>query len=254
MDVQQFESELAQLAVSSFEEFADLADYIWKSPNLIDSETKIELEKLDAYFPLKGDPKQDEMAERLRKMRWHHERRKLQHVFPYVMANGNLFTCISVFETYCLMVCKAIEKHAGLSFSEFRGSGISKCFNYMSSGKIDLARTAFRRQVQVAILVRNCLFHANGVLEWSRDEKELRRLIAAREYLSDNLRVEPSHDELGQVAITASKLGSRLQISNGYAHDVCYYVQCHFVDLCKLAQIAYAKNCTINLPYHSALR
>ena len=247
------DDDLERLALSAFEEFDDISDYIWKSPRFINSETKIEIEKLDAYFPFRGDPEQDEAANRLRKMRWRDEGRKLLRVFPYVMANGNLFTSISVFETYCLLLCKSIEKKTQISLSNYSGSGILRCFNYFAHVPIDLDRVAYRKQVSVAIRIRNCLFHANGLLTWSKDEKELRRLVAAREFLPKNLRTKKVGKFPGEVMIVSSRLGDRIQISNEYSHDVAYYLKCQFVDLCKHVQIIFDGQSTINLPITSAL-
>lgn len=42
-------------ARSTADEFSNVADYIWKTPNFIEQEITIEKEKLDAYFPLRGD-------------------------------------------------------------------------------------------------------------------------------------------------------------------------------------------------------
>jgi hypothetical protein len=244
----ELDSELHRLALSSYEEFADIADYIWKCPNLIESETKIEIEKLKEYFPLKGDSEHDETARRFRKIRWQHEGRKLRGVFPYVMANGNLFTCISVFETHCLMLCKAIEKRSNIALFECKGLGISRCFNFLSKVPINLNRLSFRREVLSAILIRNCLFHASGILEWSRDKDELRRIVAKRTYWSDYTRSKISEQESLDVSIVNTKLGDQLQITNEYSHVVSNYLKFQFIDLCKKSQLACNKKCTIELP------
>src|SRR5229473_496563 len=69
-------------------EFSDVADYIWKTPNLIEQEKAVEEEKLRAYFPLTGDLEKDDLARRLRAGRWAHESRKLFSLFPSLMASG----------------------------------------------------------------------------------------------------------------------------------------------------------------------
>jgi hypothetical protein len=245
----EFNEELQRLSLSAFDEFGDIADYIWKSPNLIESERKIELEKLNRYFPLTGDPEKDEKAKQLRRVRWRHEGRKLRGVFPYVMANGNLFTCISVFETYCLMLCKAIERRSGADLSRCKGSGVSKSFNFLSKTPIDLNQLAFREQVLIAILIRNCLFHANGILDWSRDESELRKVVARRSYLDTRSRsISSEVQEPDEIAIMETKLGDCLVISNSYPHIVSSYLKYHLIDMCKNAQTIVGGECTIQLP------
>jgi len=246
--MEEFDQELYGLACIAHQEFADIADYIWKSPRLIESETKIEIEKLKAYFPLTDDSENDETAKRLRRMRWEHEERKLHGVFPTVMANGNLFTCLSVFETYCLMLCKSIERRSNKLLSDCKGSGISKFFRFLSKVPIDLDQLAFRAEVRSAIMIRNCLFHASGMLEWSRDSEELRKIVAARAYLSEYTRARISGREFTDVEIVNGHLGEQLQVTNHYAHVVANYLKFHFTDMCKRTQLACNGRCTIELP------
>jgi hypothetical protein len=176
----QFIDQLRGLSKAAYIEFSDVLDFIWKTPKLIESETKLEIRKLQTKFPLNGDPEHDAMSEKLRRMRWVHEHHKLENVFPYLMATGNLFSSISIFETYCLMLCKVVERNGGLSLSECSGAGLARLFKFCSYAGIDLERAVFRQQVNVAIKIRNCLFHANGLLSWSRDETELRRTVAKK--------------------------------------------------------------------------
>lgn len=50
-----------QLGSQVLQEFDDLGDYIWKTPNLIEHERAVEEEKLRTYFPTTGI---------LREMKW----------------------------------------------------------------------------------------------------------------------------------------------------------------------------------------
>jgi hypothetical protein len=63
-------AKLHALAHSAYSEFGDIADYVWKSPRLIEAETKLEIEKLKAYFPLSGSRDKDAQAIKFRKTRW----------------------------------------------------------------------------------------------------------------------------------------------------------------------------------------
>ncbi|WOJ88836.1 hypothetical protein RZS28_13605 [Methylocapsa polymorpha] len=91
---------LEGLASQAFSEFSEAADYYWKSARLIDSELKSEALKLSDYYPLSGEEKADRIAIKLRKFRWTREHRKLTGVFPYLIAAGNLFSCVSLFEVF----------------------------------------------------------------------------------------------------------------------------------------------------------
>jgi hypothetical protein len=242
---------IRELAIRAYDEFSDIADFIWKSPRLIDIEMKLERRKLDKYFPLKGIAEEDDLSNRLRKTRWHHEKHKLRAVFPSLIANGNLFTCISVFETYCLMLARTLEEHTTLSLSKGSGIGISKCFRFFDRASIPRDKLVYREQVRSALLIRNCLVHASGLLEWSRDSMELIGLIKEHLYMPPYARDKISKKKLGGVTIVERTLGHQLQISNDYAHDVAYYLQCHFIDLCKGTQVVLHGEITIRLPVPS---
>jgi hypothetical protein len=238
-----------QLASNAFSEFSDVIDYIWKAPRLIESEFKLELEKLKSYFPLTGDDEHDAQSRKYRKMRWQHEGKKLTGVFPYLMATGNLFIGIALFETYSLMLCKEIDKRSGDSLSDVRGSGISRLFNFLSQTGIDLKNVPLNKQANVAIRIRNCLFHASGLINWSQDESELRRIIATYAFLStDDLeRRKKLKDPSNIVAIIPGILGDQLQITNTYAYIATCYLRNHFCHLCKQAQLIYGGT-KIDLP------
>ena len=75
--MEEIENQYQKIADRAYLEFTDVADYIWKSPRLIEHETKIETRKLKDYFP-----NNEEHA----KLRWHFESNKLNSVFPYLIA------------------------------------------------------------------------------------------------------------------------------------------------------------------------
>lgn len=85
---------LGSLASDVFTEYTDVADYVWKAPNLIKAEERIERKKLKRYFS------EDEAA--IRSFRWYLESRKLHGIFPVLIALGNLYTVVSLFENYML--------------------------------------------------------------------------------------------------------------------------------------------------------
>lgn len=149
--------ELADLAQRARLEFGDVADFIWKTPRLIESETKTEVEKLRTYYPTTGDCEKDLLARGLRKLRWNLEAPKLEHVFPYLMSTGNLFIVAALFESYCLMLCAALEKTHNVRVSDIPGVGISRFFKFLSRIGIDLETVPLRQQVQIGLKVRNCL-------------------------------------------------------------------------------------------------
>jgi hypothetical protein len=228
---------IRRLGQRAFFEFEDVADFIWKSPGLIEAEIKSEISKLEAYFPLTGDGEHDKEALRLREHRWFHERRKLSGVFPFLMSTGNLFSTIALFETYCLMLCKELQAGSGVSISEAKGIGISRWFKYLSNVGVNWSAVTFCQQVQAALKIRNCLFHASGLLASSRDEAELRKLVSDATYLSPEhrRRRRALQAEFGEVAVALGPLGDQLKITNRYPWLVSYYVREYFVALCDCA-------------------
>jgi hypothetical protein len=232
-----------RLAVSVLQEFNNLADYIWKTPNLLEHERSVEKEKLRAYFPVTGDPKRDELGERLRKARWGHESHKLFVSFPNWMATANLFLTLAQFESYCLRLVRLIEGRSNLALADAQGRGTSKIFAFLQASGIDIFTRVYCREMQVSLRVRNCLIHAEGLLELDKDEKSLRRIIAKGKYLT------PEHVErrrrlklpLDELRIAATDLGDRIVVTNDYSHVVTAYARDFLVDAAAEAHRLYAK-------------
>ncbi len=162
-----------QLASHAMREFSDVADYFWKSMRFVENEMRSEVSKLEAYFPFCGDQERDRLAAKLRKMRWSLEQRKLNSVFPYLIANGNLFTCVSLFETYVLRLCQQLEK-PNLNLKGCKGAGIERFFRFLRSPGIQVNQTYLYSEINAILRLRNCLYHANGLLSLSRDEDQVR--------------------------------------------------------------------------------
>lgn len=232
-----------RLAASMLHEFDNLRDYVWKTPNLIEHERFIEEEKLRAYFPITGDPKGDEVAQRLRQTRWYYESQKLLVSFPNWMATGNLFLSLALFESYCLRLVKLIEQRSCLFLADTRGRGTSKIFAFLEASGIDIFKRSYCREIQVSLRIRNCLIHAEGLLELDKDEKSLRRIIANGRYLA------PEHIErrrrrklpIDEIGIAASDLGDRIVVSNDYPHVITTYARDFLIDAAAEAHRLYAK-------------
>jgi len=219
---------LEELAERASQEFSDAADYIWKSPRLITHETELELKKLPAYFP--NDPDHA-------KIRWQFESDKLKRVFPYLIAIGNLFSVVSLFESYLLLFANEIERRTGKPISSVRGHGVNRLFNYFRELGLALEKVENYHQVQAAIKIRNCLAHASGLLKWSREAQELKRIQKSGSYLSKEHRKrrETSGGEYDEVQVVTSGLGERLQVNNEYAFIVTSYLSEFFIGTCQLA-------------------
>lgn len=204
-------------------------------PRIIDHERKLELSKLDAYFPDHA---------RLRDLRWQRESYKLDHTFPYLIAVGNLFGVISLFESYLLLLSGDLQAHTNVQLQNMDGRGITRIFKFFRSAGVALERVPLHEQILAAFKIRNCLSHSSGMLAWSRDTDEIRKIQQTGKYLSPEhrtMRLEQkrSFDEI-QVEQTA--LGDRLVVNNQYCHLLCGYLRTYFSELCAAANTSVTPN------------
>jgi hypothetical protein len=215
-------NEIDIITESAHREFSDAADYIWKTPRFIDKEFADELQKL---------PNDPEIAS----IRWHFESKKLKHVFPFLLATGNLFSVTSLFETYLLRLAKEVEKITSNTLSSVKGQGVQRLFNFFKACGIKPDSISLWPQIDAAIKIRNCLTHASGLLEWSRDNKELRRIVNSGTFLSKDNREKYKKviGDLDQVTIYVSGFGDRIQISNNYSWISYAYYRDFFIELCE---------------------
>ena len=220
-------STLSQLRSRIYNEFTDAMDYIWKSPRLIESETKEELEKLDVYFP--NDPD-------LAALRWRFESKRLEHAFPFLNSIGNLFGIMSLFEAYLLRIAKLLEDSSGVPIASTKGNGTDRLLKYLRSRGLSIDSIGLYPQVIAGVKIRNCLFHATGMLEWSKDSTEIRRIQSSGTYLSlDHRNRKTKSQREDEVRIISHALGERLQINNTYVWVLTYYLREFLTETCALA-------------------
>ncbi len=203
-------------------DFDDAADFIWKTPTLIEHQTEIEKAKLYQYFP-------DDV--RMRLLRWRLESRKLEKIFPSLMSTGNVFIVVSLFEMYALRLCLLTQTFSEASLRGTKGQGISRTFEYLRGTGIDHGSCRLWTQVDAALKIRNCLMHASGFLAQSRDEKDLRRILKSGTFLPREHR-----NSKDMVQIAETDLGQRLQITNEYPWLLCCYLRDFFLEMCQLAR------------------
>lgn len=221
---QEFGRQLKSLQTRALLEFENIGDYIWKAPRLIDHERKIETLKLTNY------PENSEEREYRRSV----EFRKLDHTFPYLIAAGSLYSTVSIFEAYLLLLAAMLEKRTGKSIRDVSGNGVNRVFAYLRKVGVRPDDLPLFDQISAGIRIRNCMLHANGILDWSRDGSELRRIQKARLYLSKEhrqIRMERGRDT-EEVTIGESSFGERLIVDNLYAHVFTSYLSNFFYSLC----------------------
>jgi len=205
--MEQHDNKYESIAYNASIEFSDAADYFWKSPKLIEHETKIEVEKIKTYFT-----NDDEHA----KLRWKIESFKLKNVFPYLIAVGNMFSIMSLFETYLLIISREIEKKNNIKINSINGNGINRIYKYLRQSGVNVDELPYYHQINAAIKIRNCLSHASGTLSWSNDASELRRLIKSGNYFSKDHRERriKNNSELYEVKIVSTEFGDKVIIDD----------------------------------------
>jgi len=119
------------------------------------------------------------------------------------------------------------------------GQGTQKALGILRQLGIDTSRTERWPQVDAALKIRNCLMHASGLLEESRDKDELRRLVKSRSYFSPAHRKRITERDGGYVAIVQTSLGERLQITNDYSWLVGSYLYSYYEELCNAGQMKF---------------
>lgn len=210
------------IAKGAQREFSDAADYVWKTPRFIEKEFTDELQKL---------PNDPELAH----LRWRFESNKLRNVFPFLQATGNLFSVTSLFEIYLLRLASVLEKITGNKLCTCKGQGVQRIFNFLKVCGIKPHSINLWPQIDAALKIRNCLTHASGLIEWSRDDKDIRRIVKSGTFLNKDVRkrYKDVNGELDQVIIYTSAFGDRIEISNNYAWLSCAYYRDFLIELCE---------------------
>jgi len=214
-----------------YHEFSALADYIFKLPRFLDAEIEIEKKKLFDYFPKSNDPETDQRNAGLRAMRFDLEFGNLLGRFPRFMAASNLMQACSLFENALLRVCRTHGSFQAWSSAQ-QSKGVAGLFRFLAATGRPAAALSFGRQVEIALLFRNCLVHANGLLALSRNETEIRRIIKAREFVETERRgkYDPAGD-FWRAKIEPTAEGPALSTSNNYAFVSCGQFRDFLLDL-----------------------
>jgi len=218
---------LGKLEWQAFHELNDISDYIWKSPRLLTHEKTLEQQKLETYFPDGG---------RTAEIRRHYESVKLNETFPRLIAVGNLFSTLSVFENYVLLLLNLLQEHSTTLPKHESSQGVAA---HLKAAKVYGAApydAKYYEQVCVAISIRNCLMHAKGLLAAFRSGEALKTQIKQCKFLcsDDRKRRAVRGKSLGSdlVSIEQAELGEQLAITNEYSHHVCFYLREYFCALC----------------------
>lgn len=210
--------------------FSSLADFIWKTPRLIDDERERERKKLHLYFPDEGDDERRSRNAELRKLRAYLEGKKLVFEFPEFMAHSNLFMAASAFERHLLGFAKDVEQISGRPLKEVKGQGVSKLFRYLGENGYDPSKIAFYEQVDAFLTIRNALLHASGDLELCREAPKIKQIVQHSIFIERSRRAKGGlPDECGRPE--AVIIADRLLINNNLAFRAAAYFKQFLLEL-----------------------
>ena len=199
--------------------YSTLQDYLWKSPNFIQSEVEVERGKLAAYFP-----SDDPQSEELRNLRIELEGAKLFKHFPLLIAESNLYLATAWFEKHLHRLAKFYDEASGADLRGTSGNGANRYFQHLKAAKIGIHELESYERVQFALVIRNALLHASGMLELSRDEKRIRDGVKAELFLEKVRRKKEggNADEQGrpEVWVENGQLGVNFYYAQRVSRDM----------------------------------
>ena len=194
-------------------EFECIADCIWKFNHQIDYLKKLEREKLDAYFP------NDKV---LQTLRLRHEFYKLEDIFPRTLNYSFVVFVYIEIETRLMTLCELIyeELRTPICVKELKGSGINRYINYLTKFlRINKNDLEILPVIFNLATIRNCIVHANGFIDSSKDSNEINNLIKNEHYLPEHHRRTPKREE-------------KLIISEDYDNEQRLKIDMHYPFLC----------------------
>lgn len=193
---------------------------------LIDHERKIELEKLQAYYPNDLE---------MQNIRWKRESQKLDSTFPFLIAQGNFLNATAMFEIYVLLLVKSVETESLRQLKDIKGQGVTRALNFLKANSVLYANMQNWEQVSIAITFRNCIVHASGSLAYFRNGSQIKNIVENKRFLSPDIlkwRQELGSD-VNEVFLGIHPiLGERLVITNSYSHWITFVLRGFFSGLC----------------------
>ncbi|WP_340679607.1 hypothetical protein [Paraglaciecola sp.] len=121
-----------------------------------------------------------------------------------------------------------------MSLNSDKGQGVSKINNYFKIVGLEFKSVHLFEQVDAALKIRNCLFHASGILDWCKKPEQVVGIVDNLTFLSEahRQRRKASDKKANEVIINTTKFGRRLEIINDYSFLVANYLRDYFVGLC----------------------
>jgi len=225
-------------------EFNHLSDYIWKFNLQIDELRTIELEKLESYFP--NDPE-------MQAARWHNESQKLDYFFPVALNYSFIVLVFITIEARLMKACDLITEFKGLPIraKDMAGNGFERYMSFLTKmAGVSREKLTIWNQISKFSIIRNCIVHTSGFIEFSNDEKAIRSIIQDRSYFSSEhsehkVSIEKYEKEnnvsIRPVRIEKTDNGERLIIEIDYSHNICFYGRDFLMQVLKETGLPYVQ-------------
>lgn len=219
--------QITKLAFQISSEMSEIADYVWKSPRLLEHETKIELQKVSDMKAVG--------SERTAAMRWSFEHKKLSETFPHLIAVANLYMSVSACENHILSLLTLLRMRQSPPTAA-RSAGLIQHLGACREFGMKPEDSPYYQQVLSIVEIRNCLMHANGFLDASKKRANIEAIVRERKYVDGDLKrywkengISPSEN----IWIATDVDGVRLDIDNMFSYHSCYFLREFSIGLCK---------------------
>src|SRR3989339_826794 len=113
-------------------------------------------------------------------------------------------------------------------------TNVSNLFDYFRKKGVNLEKVTLFKQIQASIKIRNCFFHASGVISWSKDDIELKNIVKNKLYFDNKEKENPriNTDQEWVISIVESDFGQQLQLTHNYTFILSNYIKIFLKDLC----------------------
>ena len=207
-----------------YADFNDTLDGVWKFCEHIDHLKK--KEKIDTP---------DQGAEVKKSIRWLLEAGKLHHTFPRLLNYSFLIHSWILLETSCLALCQhvASKQQSRFKIRDINGQGLERCLLFLNRLEVCQKQDLVNYEAIALInTLRNCIAHANGILEESKDRERIEIGLSRQYVLMDPMGDQPRKWIVGNdVWIEETELGHRLRFSQFGAYHCTAIVRNFFVEL-----------------------
>lgn len=152
------------------------------------------------------------------------------------MAASALIQTVSAFEYHLLLICRDYEAIGFEPLDSFRvrgRRGAGRLLTYVEKVAQVGPVAPYLSEIRCAMIFRNCLAHANGVLALFKEATMLRSIVRDELHWSPELRGSaPSSHHDSHPRLIVDDLGERLYVPTYYSHWLAAKARDALVSLC----------------------